>query len=332
MRATWKRKLAVAVGTILVAVTFTFVLIRQMPGDVLHTWALQIMAQQGITYEQARIVAATMMNYDPTESMLSQYAHYLGNLLLHGNLGYSLTYRIPVATILASALPWTVFITFFSAGVSFVVGGMLGLAGAVGRKGWLDSMLTLYATVTQAIPDFLLGILLLLVLGVNLQWFPLRGAYGPQVNPGFNLAFVQNLFYYATLPALSYCLPAIGGWALAMKASATQVLGEDYLQVARAKGLSAHRVLVDYLGRNALPPLLTDLVNSLGGMVGGSMLVESLFGYPGVGYFLGQAISTRDYTLMQGLFLVTTVVVVLGNLLAEFLLTRLDPRLQRAAH
>ena len=320
----------IAAATILAACTFTFFLVRQMPGDIVRIWALQIQAQQGVTYEQARLVAVTMMNYNPNESVWLQYARYLGNLIFHGNLGYSLTFRIPVSTILLSALPWTVLITFVSTGLSFVVGSMLGLAAATRRKGWLDTLVTLYATISLAIPDFLVGVILLLVLGVNLQWLPLRGAYSWEVDPGFNLAFFANVLRHAALPILSFSVPATGGWALAMKASATQVLGEDYLQVARAKGLSTRRILIDYLGRNAVLPLLTGLASSLGGLVGGSMIVETLFGYPGVGYFLAQSIVTRDYTLMQGLFLMTTVVVVAGNLLAEVLAARLDPRLSRA--
>ena len=324
-----RRKLLVAAATILLASTFTFFLVRQMPGDIVRIWALQIQAQQGVTYEQARLMAATMMNYNPDESVWTQYGRYLWNVLCHGHLGYSLTYRIPVSTILLSALPWTVFITFVSAGLSFVVGSVLGLAAATRRKGWFDPLLTLYATVSQAIPDFLIGVMLLVVLGVNLQWLPLRGAYSPEVDPGFNLAFFGDLLQHSALPILSFSIPAIGGWALAMKASATQVLGEDYLQVARAKGLTTRRILLDYLGRNAVLPLLTGLASSLGGLVGGSMVVETLFGYPGVGYFLAQSIATRDYTLMQGLFLMTTVVVVAGNLLAEYLAAKLDPRLSR---
>lgn len=323
-----RKALAMAFLTVWAALTFTFVLIRQMPGDVLHTFALQIQNSQGIAYEQAREMAKLQINYDPDEPVLQQYVHYLGNLA-RGELGRSTTYRIPVSTLLLSALPWTLFITFLSAGVSFVVGVSLGLWAAWRRGSWLDPALTFYATFTQAVPDFLIGVILLLLLGVRLQWMPLRGAYGPDTDPGLSLAFMVSLLHHAILPVLAFSIPAVGSWALSAKASATSVLGEDYLLVARAKGLKPWRILRDYLGRNALLPLISSLATSLGALLGGSMLIETLFGYPGLGYFLAQSIGTRDYPLMQGLFLLSTVAIVVGNLGAEWLSRRLDPRLSR---
>jgi peptide/nickel transport system permease protein len=323
-----RRRALLALLTIWAAMTFTFVLLRLMPGDILHAFAQQIVNTHGVSYDQARELAKTLTNYDPDQPMLPQYLLYVSHLAI-GDLGVSLTYRIPVSTIIVSALPWTLFITALSTSVSFCLGTALGLWAVWSRKGILDPLLTFYATVTQAVPDFLLGVLLLMIFGVHLQWLPLRGAYGPEADPGWNLAFGWQLLQHATLPVLAFSLPAIGSWALNARASATSVLGEEYVQVARAKGLRPSRILRDYLGRNALFPLLPGLATTLGGLLGGSMLIETLFGYPGVGYFLAQAIGTRDYTLMQGLFLLSTVAVVLSNLAAEALAQRLDPRLSR---
>lgn len=320
-----KKRLALSLVTVWVALTFTFLLVRQMPGDVLHNLAIQILNTQGVTYQQAREMAKLQICYDPDEPITSQYGHYLSNLA-HGELGTSTTYRIPVVTILKTALPWTVFITFLAAGFSFVVGTTLGLWTAWRRGGWLEPALTLYATLTQAIPDFLLGVILLLVFGVRLQWLPLRGAYGADTDPGLNFAFVASLLQHAILPVMAFSIPAIGSWALTAKASATSVLGEDYLLVARAKGLKPWRILRDYLGRNAMLPLISGLATSLGALLGGSMLIETLFGFPGLGYFLAQSIGRRDYPLMQGLFLLSTLAIVAGNLLAEILSRHLDPR------
>lgn len=322
------RRILVSLVTIVAATTFTFILVRQMPGDVVHTWAVQIQMSQGISYEQARAIAATMMNYDPTEPVALQYATYVKNLVLHGDLGWSLTYRIPVSAIIAKALPWTLLITSLSVLVSFVIGAFLGVAVTWRRKTWLDPLLTFYASVTEAVPSFLIGLLLLILFGMALQWFPLHGAHGPDVEPSFRLDFLLDAAWHAVLPVAAFSLPGIGGWILGAKASALGVLNEDYIQVARAKGLTERRILLQYLGRNAILPLVTGLASSLGAMVGGSMLVESIFGYPGIGYFLGQAIGTRDYTLMQGLFLVTTTLAVLANLVADLLAPWLDPRIK----
>lgn len=323
-----KKTLALALVTIWVALTFTFILVRQMPGDILHNFALNIQNTQGLPYDQAREQAKLLINWDPDEPVLKQYARYLGNLA-RGELGRSTTYRIPVSTILWAALPWTVFITFVAASASFVVGVSLGLWAAWRRGSWLDPALTFYATLTQAIPDFLIGVILLLVFGIHLEWVPLRGAYSPETDPGMNLAFLTSMAWHAVLPVLAFSIPAVGSWALSAKASATSVLGEDYLLVARAKGLKPWRILRDYLGRNAMLPLVASLATSLGGLLGGSMLIETMFGYPGLGYFLAQSIGTRDYPLMQGLFLLSTVAIVVSNILGEALSRRLDPRVAR---
>lgn len=323
-----KRALPLALVTVWVALTFTFILVRQMPGDILHNFALNIQNTQGLPYDQAREQAKLLINWDPDEPVWNQYVTYLGNLA-RADLGRSTTYRTPVSTILIAAVPWTVFITFVSAGFSFVVGVSLGLWAAWRRDSWLDPALTFYATLTQAVPDFLIGVLLLLVFGIHLEWVPLRGAYSPETDPGLNVAFLSSLFYHAILPVLAFSIPAVGSWALSAKASATSVLGEDYLLVARAKGLKSVRILRDYLGRNALLPLVSSLATSLGSLLGGSMLIETMFGYPGLGYFLAQSISTRDYPLMQGIFLLSTVAIVASNLLAEALSRRLDPRVSR---
>lgn len=309
--------------------TFTFILIRQIPGDILHNFAVNIQNTQGVPYDQARELAKLQINWDPDKPLTEQYAHYLSSLA-RGELGNSTNYRIPVATILKSALPWTVFITFTAAFSSFLVGVTLGLWAAWKRGSWLDPALTLYATITQAVPDFLIGVILLLTFGIRLEWMPLRGAYGPETDPGVNFAFLTSLAYHAVLPVLAFSIPANGSWALSAKASATSVLGEDYLLVARAKGLRPWRILRDYLGRNALLPLVAGLASSLGGLLGGSMLVETMFGYPGLGYFLAQAIGTRDYPLMQGIFLLSTVAIVGSNLLGEVVSRRLDPRVAKA--
>ncbi len=322
------RKIFISLLTILVAMTFTFFLVRQMPGDIIHTWALQIQMQQGIGYNEAREIAKTMMNYDPTVPVYIQYVKYIGNLVFHGNLGYSLTYRIPVSVIIWKSLPWTLLITSLSVTVSFITGSFLGAAIAWKRKTILEPIVTLYATITQAVPDFLIGLILLVVLGVNLRWLPMRGPYGPDVDPGFNLPFILDVLYHAILPVMAFSVQAIGGWALAMKASATGVMGEDYINVAKAKGLTETRILTQYLGKNAIIPQITGLAITLATMLGGSMLVETIFGYPGLGYFFGQAINTRDYSLIQGLFLVTTVAVILANLVADVVYTKLDPRIK----
>jgi peptide/nickel transport system permease protein len=147
--------------------------------------------------------------------------------------------------------------------------------------------------------------------------------------PGFNWPYISSVLEHAILPISAYIITGLGGWALAMKGNAISVLGEDYVTAAKARGLSQRRIITTYVGRNALLPLITNLAISFGMMFGGSPLVENIFAYPGVGYFLNQAVGRRDFTLMQGMFLMITIAVVLANLIAEILYSVLDPRIRQ---
>ena len=158
--------------------------------------------------------------------------------------------------------------------------------------------------------------------------FPSKGAYSSTVTPGFNFEFIISVLKHAALPILAYFLTTLAGWIMGMKANCLSVLGEDYINYAKARGISNKRIIFSYLGRNAMLPMVTSVAISFGMMFGGSPLIENLFVYPGVGYYLTTAISRRDYPLMQGMFLMIIVMVLLSGVFAEFLNTRLNPRLR----
>jgi peptide/nickel transport system permease protein len=172
--------------------------------------------------------------------------------------------------------------------------------------------------------------MLILVFAVRLQWFP--GAFGFSINmtPGFNLAFIVNIVEHAVLPACALLITTIGTWILTMRNTMVTTLAEDYVRMARAKGLPGHRIMLDYAARNAILPNLTGFAMSLGFVVGGAILVEYVFNYPGVGYMLLQAVSNEDYPLMQALFLLITVAVLVAILLADIATAILDPRTRTA--
>ncbi|MBU2573866.1 MAG: ABC transporter permease [Elusimicrobia bacterium] len=322
-----QKKIFTSLITVFVALSFTFALMRLMPGDIVDEWARELQVQQGLTYQEAYKIATTRLNYDPSVPLPLQYARYIGGLL-KGNLGMSLNYRIPVSTIILKALPWTLFVASLALLVSFTVGVFLGMLAAWKRKGFLDPCVTFYASLTQAIPNFLFALILLVVFAVRLRWFPLRGAYDIDVVPGFNLAFFLSAFHHAVLPVVAFTFQTLGGWALSMRASAMSVLGEDFVMVARAKGLKERRIAVQYVGRNAITPLITSLAIAIGGMLGGAIFIETIFGYPGVGFFFGTAIATRDFTLIQGLFLITTLAIIIANFAADIVYSKLDKRVK----
>lgn len=320
-------KVVVLILTIFLATTFTFISIRMMPGDPAKKMALDLVRQKGITYEQAYNQAKISLNYDPNEPVLSQYVKYM-KMLAKGNLGESSSYRKPVVEIIASSLPWTLFILSISLFISFFLGIFLGMYIVWNKKTTADSIVTAYSSVANSFPDYILAMFLIVIFGTNLKWFPSRGAYDSSVTAGFNIKFIINVLQHSVLPAMTYIITGLGTWALSMKGSAKSVLSEDYITAARARGLKENRIRRVYVGKNAILPLVTSLALAFGFMFGGSPLVENIFVYPGIGYFFSQSIGRRDFSLMQALFLLTSIAVVIANLIAELLYSVLDPRVR----
>ena len=323
------KRVGVALVTLFLVTTITFFVVRNTPGDALEAWALELIQTYGygISLEDARAQVRAMYGYNPDEPLLDQYIRYVKGLA-RGNLGVSILYKTSVNKIVVQALPWTVFILSTSLILSFTIGALLGMAIAWKRKTLLDPLVTGYAALTGATPDYITALVLLIIFAINLRWFPIKGAYDPAVKPGFSWEFIKSVLYHAVLPIAAYTFENTAAWALAMKGSAVSVLGEDYILAARARGLKERRIMTRYMGRNAMLPLVTGLAIAFGSMMGGSVLIETIFNYPGIGWFFSQAVSRRDYGLMQGLFFLTAASVIFANLLADLLYARLDPRIR----
>ncbi len=313
--------------TVLFALVVMFLVIQSMPGNPVETLAAEISRTENLDLVLAQQKAIAMLNYDPTVPVYQRLAHYLGGIL-QGNLGESLIYRKPVLDLVLGALPWTLLVLTVSLALSFSVGILLGIFIAWKRKRWLNSLLTLYQSIFGSIPDYIIAYLLIFVFAVTLGWLPSRGPYSATVTPGPTWEFVTNVMRHAILPVMAYFLTTVAGWTIGMKANALGTLGEDYVAYATARGLSRRRILTSYVGRNSILPMITSLAVSFGFMFGGSPLIENLFLYPGVGYYLNNAIARRDYPLMQGMYFIMIVVVVLSGLLAEKVYTILNPRLR----
>jgi peptide/nickel transport system permease protein len=236
-----------------------------------------------------------------------------------------------VTDMIVQVLPWTLFSVGLSLLITFTLGIMLGAIMAYKRDTWIDHLLSNLAATLDAVSPYLVGLLIILLLGVIWRIVPItemRGAMSPGIQPAFSLEFFADVFTHVRVLLLVYVLSSVGSWMLTMKSSTIATLGEDYVTVARARGLSDFRILTAYVGRNATLPLFTRLAISIGFAVGGSLLVESLFIYRGVGFLLSRAISERDYPVMQGVFLVVAAAVVFANLLADYLYGWLDPRIR----
>lgn len=316
-----------ALVTIFIAMIAMFLVIQYMPGDPVETLANDIARAENIDYTIAYQKAKNQLNYDPDVPVSTRLVNYVGGIL-RGNLGQSMVYKKPVLDIVLGALPWTLLVLTISLTLSFTVGVLLGLAIAWKRKRSWNAALTMYQSIFGSIPDYIIAYLLVFLFAVSLAWLPARGPYSSTVQPGWNLPFIASVARHALLPVLTYFVTTVANWTMGMRANSLSVLGEDYVTYAQARGLSNRRILIHYVGRNSILPMITSLAVSFGFMFGGSPLIENIFLYPGVGYYLSQAISRRDYPLMQGMYFIMIVVVVLSSLVAEKLYTVLNPRLR----
>jgi peptide/nickel transport system permease protein len=327
------RRIVKAIFTIYLVTTLIFFLIRLLPGSPVEVYVNQLVGQYGIPYEVALDQARTLFAVDPDKPLLAQYFEYLGNLA-QGNLGQSMVSTgVPVTDIIFKYVWWT----FLSVGlgllISFNLGIVLGMLMAYRRNSAIDNIITAIASIFSSVPGYLFGIMVVVFFGVWRTWLPItdmRGSFSSGQKKELSFAFVQDALYHASLPILVYAITGLGLWTLLMKGSTIAALEEDFVTAARARGLPERRIAIFYVGRNAILPLFAQLAIAIGFIVGGSFLVEPIFQYQGIGLTLYQAIQSRDYTLMQGIFLIITISVVVANLIADLLYSRLDPRIRSA--
>lgn len=319
------RRMGVYLVTAWVAITINFLLPHLMPGNPVQTMVGKLTGR--VTPE---IVHAIELQFGVglNESLWSQYVHYWSELF-HGNLGISITLSAPVSTVLGETLPWTIGLIGASTVISFMLGTLAGVAIGWRRGSWMDSILPV-STFFQAVPYFFLGTVLLLIFGSTLGWFPVLGAYDQGLTPGWNLEFIGSVIRHAELPAITIVLSSIAGWIMGMRNMMVTTMDEDFVLVARAKGLANRRV-VGYAARNAILPSIANFSLAISLVVSGSLLVELVFNYPGVGNLLLQAVLNQDYPLLQGIFLVITFTVLAANMLADSVYVILDPRTRQEA-
>jgi peptide/nickel transport system permease protein len=325
------RRILRAILTIFFVTTFIFFLVRLLPGNPIEVYINQQITQYGYSYEDARNQALSLFAIDTDKPMLLQYLDYMQNLA-QGNMGMSLTSPgTSVGEIIMARLPWTIFSVGTALLLAFSVGVMLGMLMAYKRGTWIDSVLTALASISSSIPNFIGALLLIIFFSIRLEWIPftdMRGSLSSGQQVEFSFAFVWDAIYHAALPITVYFITSIGGWMLLMKSSTISALEEDFVTAGRARGIPEWRIALLYVGRNAILPLFAQLTIAIGFVVGGSLLIEPIFSYEGIGTELWNAIQRRDYPLLQGIFLVVTISVVVANLIADLLYSRLDPRIR----
>lgn len=308
--------------TLMIILTINFFLPRLMPGDpFLHLSGEAGMEVVTFTEEQREYFIA---HYGLDRPLSEQYLRYLTGLL-RGDLGFSYYYKADVAGIILGRIPWTLLMVTAATFLSLLLGILLGSFSAWRREAWQDKATYLFMIIFSEVPVFLLGIMLLVVFAAGLGLFPLSGAMTHFSGyTGWEKA--TDVLHHAILPIITLSLARAGGIYFLVRNTLTTVLAKDYMRTARAKGLSEGRIRYRHALKNALLPLVTRVALQLGGMVGGAVLVENVFAYPGLGRLMQEAVFVRDYPLLQGIFLVLAFSVLTANLLADLLYRVLDPR------
>ncbi len=307
-----------------VSITLNFVLPRMMPGDPVSRMVARLQGQ--ILPEQIDALRASF-GLDDAPIWVA-YFRYWGQLF-SGDMGFSISrFPTPVTEVIAGQIGWTVLLGLTSLIIAVIIGNLLGIIAAWRRGSVFDSVLPPVLVFVGSFPYFWLAMGALWVFGVTLGWFPLRHAFTVGTQPEFTLAFIVDVAYHLVLPATTIILVSVGGWLLGMRNTMIATNAEDYIVMAEAKGLRPVRIMLRYAARNAMLPSVTAFGMSLGFVVGGALLTEVVFAYPGVGYQLLSAVQNLDYPLMQGLFLTITTAVLAANFMVDVLYTQLDPRVR----
>jgi peptide/nickel transport system permease protein len=315
------RKLGFYLLTAWAAISLNFVIPRIMPGNPADNLINQFHGKLSPSAVQALRVLFGQKN----TNLWQQYLSYWHSVFT-GDFGISYAYYpSTVSTVLGQSMFWTLILITVCTILGFVIGTALGILAGWKRGTWLDSLVPV-TTFLASIPYFWFAIIIVLIFAINLNWFPLSGGYALTETIGFNSGFISSAVYYAILPATTIVVASVGGWLISMRNMMVTTLSEDYVRLAEAKGLSKRRIMYNYAARNAMLPSLSGFAMSLGFVIGGSIVTEVVFNYPGIGSVLFKAAQAADYPLMSAIFLLITILVLVANLLADIAYVFLDPR------
>ncbi|MBR9788770.1 ABC transporter permease [Vibrio sp. J1-1] len=319
------RRLSFYLVALLVAATLNFIIPRAMPGDPVT----MMFANASVQVTPERIAAMKELLGFVDGPIYIQYLSYIKNIL-SWELGTSIQfYPLSVNSLLGSAFGWSLFLAGTAVVLSFSIASVLGIFAAWKRGSKYDAFVTPGTLIIQAIPQMVIAMLALFTFAIGLKWFPSGYAYTPGTIPDWtNWEFIKNVGYHAILPLFCATIVQIGGFLVNMRNNMINLLAEDYITMAKGKGLSENRVVFNYAARNALLPSVTALSMSLGMAIGGQLIIEMIFNYPGLGTVLLNAIHARDYQVLQGQLIIMTMFMLCFNLMADMLYMILDPRLR----
>lgn len=316
-----------------IALTVTFALYRLLPFGPTDMVKVQLMKEslkQGAspTPQQMASINAMVETYtgiDPTQPWYISYYEYLRDIVLYQDFGRSIFKGRPVFDILFEAMPWSLFISIYGLALGTTVSLLLGALMAYNEGSAFDTGMTVVALVNSTIPYYIVAILSLIVFSFNLEWFPSGGRMDPNTTAGLNLPFIVGVVEHAALPVLSAFIASFGG-ALAFRGNCIREMGEGYIRVARLRGISQGRIAIRYVGRNALLPIYTSIMVGIASIFGSSIILETIFNYPAMGFVTFNALMNRDYPLIMGAFIFFTILTLIGVLIADLTYGIIDPR------
>jgi peptide/nickel transport system permease protein len=331
LKGYWKyflNKLGWFAITFVFAFLLNFILPRLMPGDPVA--AIVSRLAQGMS--DATGVQAIYQQYadlfGTNKPMHEQFFIYVSNAV-RGDFGFSFSqYPRPVADVLKASIGWTLALQFPAIIVGWLIGNTLGALAAY-LKGGFDKVLMPISIFVSNFPPFGMAVILLAIFGVGLKWFPTSGGYGFDLIPSFTWNFVWSVFVHYQLPFWSIVLIAIGGQAIGMRSMSIYELNADYVKFSRFMGIKDQKI-IGYVFRNAMLPQITGLALSVGTMVGGALVAEIIFNYPGLGYTLLTGVMGQDYPLISAATLIITIMVLTANFIIEILYGIIDPRIKAA--
>ena len=316
------RKLGFYLVAFIAALTLNFAIPRMLPGDPVDI-VLNRLASKGTVQPETRAAIESMLGQSDGQPLWEQYITYVKNIFT-GNWGTSVAFfPTPVLDVIKNALPWTICLVGITTILSFILQQIMGIAAGWKHGKKFDSFIVPVSTVFQSVPYFWLALIFVSIFAKNLG----SGGYDYQhLNPVLSPMFVGSLLHYAFLPALTILVSSFGAGVVGMRNMMVSTLSEDYIVTAEAKGLSNSRIKWGYAARNAVLPSVSGFAVSLGNVVGGSLLTETVFSYPGIGQQLLMAVQNNDYALMQGIFMIITTSVLVVNFIVDILYGFIDPR------
>ncbi len=317
--------------TVWIAATLIWIIPRLSPVDPADIMLGRMAAGAGAVQDADRILDQLRESFGLNDPLIVQYVKYLRNIVLFDFGLSTATFPTKVSNLIARALPWTLGLMVLSLLITFLIGNLLGALMAWSHSPKLVRVAIPAAMVFTSIPPILSGLLLMWIFAAKLQWFPLAGAYGLTVEPGWDWAFAASVLHHGFLPALSIVIVTFGFWALGMRGMMITVQGEDYVRLAEAKGLRPRTILYGYMIRNAILPQITAFALKIGLLVAGQVLVERIFAYNGMGKLLYDAILDQDFPVIQGVSYVIILMTALAVFLVDLAYPLIDPRIRHGS-